>query len=730
MNQFPVNRRQLLAAGVLTPFAASLAMARGKPAGTPIAFAEQEIAAARGPKPNITYRIDAALGEQAYRFEGSVDAIRIVAGDSAGAMYGGLDVAEALQTDDDALQRLIADPGTRKPFIAQRGIKFNIPLDLRTPSYSDGGDSARANIPEVWSRDFWVAYLDEMARGRYNVLTLWNMHPFPSMVKVPEYPDVALDDVWRSVEPLGPDIFQPDGTKADMPKVLENHEVVKKMTIGEKIAFWRDVMAMAQKRGIKVYIFTWNVFTYGTFGKYGITDAMDNATTIAYMRASVRELIKTYPLLAGIGVTAGENMGEWRTPPSKKEEWLWATYGEGVRDAVEGSARRVHLIHRFHQTSGTTINRVWKDYPGYPDTFTFSHKYSIAHMYSTPRPTFFDHEARSSLQGKQTWLTVRNDDLYSLRWGDPDFAREYISNMPKAPVLAGFYMGPDGFCWGRDFLDRDNAGRDMGRNRPLVMQKHWYGFALWGRLAYDPTLPDMRFRDMLASRYPGVDADALFAAGRFASQVVPKTTSFFWRDIDLQWLPEACVHSSGWGIDPKDSKPGAIFYTVADFMKGKSAAGTGILNIREWGKKVLAGEPLVQPSPIDMADAIGGAAEQALERISDIRRATPNPSDRDLGQMIGDFEAMGHLGRYYAAKIRGACELALFDDDGDMAHKAAAIGHLQDALVAWRAYAAIHSAQYLPNFFARMGWVDIKALTADAARDIEIAKSWKARTLA
>ena len=38
----------------------------------------------------------------------------------------------------------------------------------------------------------------QLARDRYNFVSLWNLHPFPSMVKVPEYPDVALNDVWRS----------------------------------------------------------------------------------------------------------------------------------------------------------------------------------------------------------------------------------------------------------------------------------------------------------------------------------------------------------------------------------------------------------------------------------------------------------------------------------------------------------------------------------------------------
>ena len=56
----------------------------------------------------------------------------------------------------------------------------------------------------MWSREFWREFLDEMARRRFNVLSLWSLHPFPSMVRVPEYPDVALADVWRSRVPLGP----------------------------------------------------------------------------------------------------------------------------------------------------------------------------------------------------------------------------------------------------------------------------------------------------------------------------------------------------------------------------------------------------------------------------------------------------------------------------------------------------------------------------------------------
>ena len=38
------------------------------------------------------------------------------------------------------------------PYLTKRGIKYNIPLDLRTPSYSDPGDAHQQNIPNVWDK--------------------------------------------------------------------------------------------------------------------------------------------------------------------------------------------------------------------------------------------------------------------------------------------------------------------------------------------------------------------------------------------------------------------------------------------------------------------------------------------------------------------------------------------------------------------------------------------------
>ena len=70
-------------------------------------------------------------------------------------------------------------------------------------------------------------------------------------------------------------------------------------------------MQYARDRGVDVYVFTWNIFAKGTENSgYGLTDDPANATTKDWVRRATRTLFDTYPLLAGIGVTAGENMGE------------------------------------------------------------------------------------------------------------------------------------------------------------------------------------------------------------------------------------------------------------------------------------------------------------------------------------------------------------------------------------------------------------------------------------
>jgi hypothetical protein len=46
-------------------------------------------------------------------------------------------------------------------------------------------------------------------------------------------------------------------------------------------------------------------------------------------------------------------------------------------------------------------------------------------------------------------------------------------------------MGSDGYVWGREFISKHPK-----TPRELEIDKHWYNFMLWGRMGYDPEMPE------------------------------------------------------------------------------------------------------------------------------------------------------------------------------------------------------------------------------------------------
>lgn len=622
----------------------------------------------------------------------------VLGGDAVGVMYGGLELAEVVRLE--GLTGVTAVE--HRPYMTLRGTKFNIPLDVRTPSYSDVSDAAQHNIAEMWSFDFWREYIDQLARYRFNFVSLWNLHPFPSLVRVPEYPDVALADVKRS-RVRWKEHYSLNGRGFDDPEILRDLETLKMMAIDEKIDFWRRVMRYGRDRGVDFYFVTWNIFVYGTEGKYGITDAIDNETTADYFRRSVREMFRTYPDLRGIGLTTGENMPG--SSLEEKEDWAFETFGRGVLDAAEEQpGRGITFIHRQHQTGARNIARKFAPLIEHDDIdFIFSFKYAKAHVYSsTVQP--YHRDFVEEIGSLETIWTLRNDDVYRHRWGAPDFVREFIRNIPRE-VSRGFYFGSDQYIWGREFMSTEPEAP-----RQLEIVKHWYQWMLWGRLGYDPDVLNVRFIQLLQARFPGVSGAALFAAWQEASMVYPKTTGFHWGALDFQWYIEASKSRPG----PAGTPTG--FHDVERFISLRPHPGTDYISIPEYVKDVSAARGRPGTTPIEVADEIHGHADAALRILDGL---SPR-GDKELRLTLGDLRAVACMGKYYAHKIRGATELALFRETNGHHHQEVAIRELTRAAEFWRRYVATALSQYeSPLWTNRVGICDWRELMRHVLGDIE-----------
>jgi hypothetical protein len=262
--------------------------------------------------------------------------------------------------------------------------------------------------------------------------------------------------------------------------------------------------------------------------------------------------------------------------------------------------------------------------------------------------------------------------MFVLRWGDPDYVREFWANVPRDMMRwdAGYFMGPDGFVQGREFVYKDTDSKLSGQ---LEVDKHWYRFMMFGRLSYDLTLGRDYFEARLKQRFPQVDPSLLYDTFQASSRIVPQVNRFFFRYNDLQFSPEACVWRGG-------------FLTVDEsFFKYPPLRGSGILSVQEYAAAVRAGQPFDGITPMDVADNLDTWAEQTLGGVKTLRRQ--GEGQEEMLSTLQDLEAMAYLGRYYADKIRGAAELAIYRQDSlrKQAHNKA-IQHLSDAVTEWEAY--------------------------------------------
>lgn len=649
---------------------------------------------------NLTLSENYSLKEQDYVIKKKKRQLIMQAGGKLGAMYGLLDLAEQIKIGN---KLLAIEEKSESPFIEYRGIKMNIALDGRLPSYDDTGDAAQKNIAEMWNMDFWVEYLDDLARHRYNLLSLWSKHPFPALCKLEKYPGAAMEDVYVYNKAITHETHR-DWRGIDIQN-MDNLRLIKTMTMDEKIAFWQKVMEHANNRGIDIIWFTWNIFISPGTGE--ITDPTSEEA-IVYMREAVQEMVETYPHLSGFGVTAGENMpmtvGDLSAPA-----WMFETYGKGIIAAKEKDPEREFrfIFRRHHAFLETIQNDFASKFPGEVET---SYKYNVSRMYSSSRPPIFEREYYPDVKkyNFKCWMNVRNDDMFTFRWGDPEFVRDYLKGMMSYGVVPGFYMGSDGYLWGREF-----TSKNPHLSGELETKKHWYRYLLWGRLAYNPEISDSYLQEVMKSKFPEAKEQNLFEAWKYASKVFPMVCNFHWKPADAMWATEGCM----------DQYKG--FQTVRDIIDCYTLENDRLQNITDYVIAIQENEQHQLTTPLEVADTLRLYAHKTYKNLNSIKTSSSISSEALKATLI-DLECFALYGEYYAGKIAGATYLHMYENLNNSekdSYKRKAIEETEKAAEAWKKLADLADSQYKVQLLARTRELDWKKITSDVEADIDIVKA-------
>jgi len=199
-----------------------------------------------------------------------------------------------------------------------------------------------------------------------------------------------------------------------------------------------------------------------------------------------------------------------------------------------------------------------------------------------------------------------------------------------------------------------------------------------------------------------------------SSMVFPWITRFVWGDIDLKWFPEANLSH------PRHKG----FYTVRDYIEREPMEGSHIQGILAWRRDLLNNRKTNLLSPLDAADSLewfSHIAFTSLQKLPKPGHHNPN----ELHQTLSDIQGFALIGKYYAEKIRAACDLALLDTTNDEKYRKSSIHHLELAKKYWNDYAFIYSIKNKPALYNRVGFVDVNRLKQNVQHDIDIVTGWK-----
>ncbi len=125
-------------------------------------------------------------------------------------------------------------------------------------------------------------------------------------------------------------------------------------------------------------------------------------------------------------------------------------------------------------------------------------------------------------------------------------------------------------------------------------------------------------------------------------------------------------------------------------------------------------------TPFEVSQMLDEHASRALEAVESMDAG----NNSELAVTLHDIKTMALLGKYYALKIAGSTNVALYRESEDLSYQTKAVEQLTEALEAWKKYTTASLEQNKnPLWTNRVGTVDWEDLTLWAADDITIAKA-------
>jgi len=463
-----------------------------------------------------------------------------------------------------------------------------------------------------------------MSSCGFNAIVLANTHPFPFLVDLPAYPDARV----VSEEDLR-------GCQRMCHWILETaieYEIAPYLLF---FSIYYPAPMLESRAGLRQ--------AQDGRGAYSPTDF-----ALEYAHYCVRELLQTYPELAGIFVDASESVADGRAQFVQR----------AVVDALDSVRPDAALFVRGWCADPSEFVPNIRRRGG--KQVSYSVKYTWEH------------------------LVDANPDPMFTRWvesvGAPSVAAEFwISNFE--PWTSFSYDTVEGIL--ENLTDLGCAGFSLhplslyewpgtsDTNFKYQFQRDLVWYSVWGGTGLDRLLDQGRPRWLLRNQ-------RLLSGFQAGSRIMELLALYFAGDRQNQWHPQFC------SIRDYDGRPPHLL-SVEDMLhlddqpvfQGRDwwheITGDRVVHLAEY---VASGTPENAYGPDELIEELADLAEQAVSAGEKGMRSASG--EKELPSFARDAFCMGRLGEFYLERLRAALAHARGDDAEALEHMSRALGLYRD----------------------------------------------------
>jgi hypothetical protein len=299
---------------------------------------------------------------------------------------------------------------------------------------------------------------------------------------------------------------------------------------------------------------------------------------------------------------------------------------------------------------------------------------------------------------KGVW-TMRNEDFFVMRWGDPDFIRDFL-DLNSQKYIGGCIIGSETYIPAKDFFTKEEH-----RHWDYAFQRQWLFYKVWGNLLYNRQTEDSYFAKTLADKFDLDNGSDLLEAWKLASKNPNRLASFFGSTWD------ATVYSEGFKTN------GGKFIDIETFIS-RNVLDSSYVNIEDFVSESY--DKSTQITPLELADETEKQSAQIFEIV---KKQRENGVSAELEIELTDLEFWANFGLYFASKVKGGVALEQFRK-GKVDSNDKAIQYLEKSKIYWQNMVELaekYNVEVMPHQFDKeFSW---RKHLEDVDKDIVVAKN-------